>query len=286
MNDDDRRRGIQDRDDGDRDACCSGAPAINPGYAEGIEGRLADPDTEVSSAGQVATGDTAAAVGRDLLLREYGSPEAIKQAMDIDSGLSPIPTHIEEVEPIPHARVNPDNDYVNLGNPGRLLAYTNGEYVRCEGGDGFVSVAWSSAMPLQPAIDALIAGASGKYAISNGSIVERDNWVEGTSGDVLQRIRDHPGEVTFARFDGDRLALAWRSNTGAAADRKIRLHECRGQQRQRPRLVGRTVETHRDTGGGVRCRRRARTVPRPLRGLPPRLNRRVAPTLPSVLDGG
>lgn len=45
------------------------------------EARLTDPAAAVVSAGQVATGEAAAAVGRDFLLREYGSPEAIEREM-------------------------------------------------------------------------------------------------------------------------------------------------------------------------------------------------------------
>lgn len=49
-------------------------------YAD-LEARFTDPNTEVASAGQVVTGDAAAAEGRQFLLREYGSPEAIERAM-------------------------------------------------------------------------------------------------------------------------------------------------------------------------------------------------------------
>jgi hypothetical protein len=46
-----------------------------------LEARLTDPDTTLTSAGQVATGEAAAAAGRGFLLREYGSAEAIQRAM-------------------------------------------------------------------------------------------------------------------------------------------------------------------------------------------------------------
>lgn len=48
---------------------------------DGLEGRLTDPHTELASTGQVATGEAAAAAGRDFLLREYGSSAAIERAM-------------------------------------------------------------------------------------------------------------------------------------------------------------------------------------------------------------
>ncbi len=46
-----------------------------------LEARLADPDATLSSAGQVATGPAAAATGREFLVREYGSIEAVERAM-------------------------------------------------------------------------------------------------------------------------------------------------------------------------------------------------------------
>ena len=48
---------------------------------DALEARLTDPDYPVRSAGQVKTGADAAAEGRAFLLREYGSEEAIAEAM-------------------------------------------------------------------------------------------------------------------------------------------------------------------------------------------------------------
>ncbi len=44
-----------------------------------LEAHLTDPAATVASAGQVATGEDAAAAGLDFLLREYGSVEAIQR---------------------------------------------------------------------------------------------------------------------------------------------------------------------------------------------------------------
>lgn len=46
---------------------------------DALEARLTDPDVALKSAGQVNTGEDAAAEGRAFLLREYGSMEAIEQ---------------------------------------------------------------------------------------------------------------------------------------------------------------------------------------------------------------
>ncbi|TWE10503.1 ribbon-helix-helix protein, CopG family [Rudaeicoccus suwonensis] len=53
---------------------------------DALAARLTDPDYPVSSAGQVKTGDAAAAEGRAFLLREYGSEEAIAAAMSVSRG--------------------------------------------------------------------------------------------------------------------------------------------------------------------------------------------------------
>lgn len=48
---------------------------------DAIEARLTDPDATLRPPEQVLTGDGAATYGRDLLLREYGSDDAITTAM-------------------------------------------------------------------------------------------------------------------------------------------------------------------------------------------------------------
>lgn len=48
---------------------------------EALEARLTDPSTPIERPAEILTGTAAAAYGRGLLLREYGSDTAIKTAM-------------------------------------------------------------------------------------------------------------------------------------------------------------------------------------------------------------
>ena len=48
---------------------------------DSLAARLTDPQAKLTSAGQVATGEAAAAAGREFLLREYGSPEAVEREL-------------------------------------------------------------------------------------------------------------------------------------------------------------------------------------------------------------
>jgi|GEM_PF-1997880 len=120
---------------------------------------------------------------------------------------------------------SPEN-YMNVGNEARRIPFDNGEYVSFEKGEGFFSVSWTCALPLQPAVDALLSCAGESYAPSEGGLVERDEWVQGPAGDMIGHIRTGFDEISFARLNGDRLAIAWRSDAGASDDGKLKLHEC------------------------------------------------------------
>ena len=56
------------------------AKAKDVDYAS-LAARLADPNEVLPAPGSVLTGDDAARYGREFLLREYGSDEAIRRAM-------------------------------------------------------------------------------------------------------------------------------------------------------------------------------------------------------------
>lgn len=53
---------------------------MKPDY-DALAARLTDPNQPVTAAGEALRGAEAAEVGRDFLLREYGSTEAIERAM-------------------------------------------------------------------------------------------------------------------------------------------------------------------------------------------------------------
>ncbi|RNI23295.1 hypothetical protein [Flexivirga caeni] len=77
---------------------------------DALEARLTDPDYPVRSAGQVKTGDAAAADGHAFLLREYGSDEAIAAAMSVPRGRPRVGSPKAGPSPTVRARIS-DADY-------------------------------------------------------------------------------------------------------------------------------------------------------------------------------
>ncbi|WP_317232472.1 hypothetical protein [Clavibacter capsici] len=108
---------------------------------EELARRLTDPDTPVLGVGPILTGEAAAGYGRAFMLREYGSMEAIEQAIedarryeagkrataDTDADLDP--DAIPASEPVVHA-VIPAADFAAFRELERRSGLEQAELVR------------------------------------------------------------------------------------------------------------------------------------------------------------
>lgn len=73
---------------------------------DALEARLTDPETPLQAPARVLTGEAAATYGHDFLLREYGSDEAIADA--IRRGRPPIGSSKQGPSPIVRGVISPN----------------------------------------------------------------------------------------------------------------------------------------------------------------------------------
>ncbi|OUE29277.1 hypothetical protein BFL35_16000 [Clavibacter michiganensis] len=106
---------------------------------EELARRLTDPDTPVRGVGPILTGEAAAAHGRAFMLREYGSMEAIEQAIEdarryeagkrATADADPDPDAIPASEPVVRA-VIPAADFAAFRELERRSGLEQAELVR------------------------------------------------------------------------------------------------------------------------------------------------------------
>lgn len=74
---------------------------------DALAARLTDPETVLRSAGPVLAGAGAAAAGRDLMLQEYGSEEALEAAMR--PGRPAVGQEKRGASPLVRGRITPED---------------------------------------------------------------------------------------------------------------------------------------------------------------------------------
>jgi hypothetical protein len=100
---------------------------------EELARRLTDPDTPVRGVGPILTGEAAAAHGRAFMLREYGSMEAVEQAIEdarrYEAEKRATADAIPDSEPVVHA-VIPAADFAAFRELERRSGLEQAELVR------------------------------------------------------------------------------------------------------------------------------------------------------------
>lgn len=94
-----------------------------------LAARLTDPATPLSAPTQAQTGEAARVAGQEFMLREYGSPEAIAEALVRRSGRPRIGHRASGESPTVRARIS-DVDYAAFKKLEDLTGKTQSELVR------------------------------------------------------------------------------------------------------------------------------------------------------------
>jgi len=135
-------------------------------------------------------------------------------------------------------------DYTTRGTrAGRTLALAGREYITFEQGDGAISLAWSSALPLLELLDKTFVPEHESLQFTDGTAVIDDEMIVGTPEEILTEAARCFDRVSLLRLDRADFALAWVANAEQAKTPKIRQHECFViSQRHRPDLFAQIIE--------------------------------------------